>query len=565
MWREGVKSKFFILFITVALLAFAAAPAAAQSVQFACADGTTFGNAVEVLLNVRPGTYTVTALGIDGFDPRLAVVLDADESEIGCADDSDGAGEYSVTLPTTGTVEASSFNAQITFTDDNADLTAITRYRAIVGGFGDTTGAFVLLFEGGQYTSDEANDLGDMYNAHITNNMRVSGVPISFYAIGTDEAFDPYFTLVNLANAPYVDMQGVAWECDDAGSARCWGENTDLSGSSIGSGKSTVQADGFDAMMTTPDDLLGLSPGEEAYLNWRVSSFGGASTGAYIVAFHLGIGDSGIIPPSEVQAFPIGWTDNAQSIAGEAGTEALVECPPRGSAGALWGTDIYTDDSSICTAAAHAGIITLEAGGLVMVTILPGQDSYDSTERNGIASGSWGSWRRSFSVVGIEAQEATATPEAETIFIGRVNGVVIELDQSLTGNWNGIDAVELVGVDGDKIVRQWAFSATASSEFSEASAAAQAVGAPNAPDCSNSSAVWYSLTSGEQATLTLTFAQAVDPREVNIYQNWAPGAITAVYLIDAETGEQVRIPDSADPNPDGECPRVYNIALELVE
>ena len=41
----------------------------------------------------------------------------------------------------------------------------------------------------------------------------------------------------------------------------------------------------------------------------------------------------------------------------------------RGSAGPVYGTDIYSDDSSICTAAVHAGRVDFAEGGLVTIQI----------------------------------------------------------------------------------------------------------------------------------------------------------------------------------------------------
>ena len=46
------------------------------------------------------------------------------------------------------------------------------------------------------------------------------------------------------------------------------------------------------------------------------------------------------------------------------GTAVTVICPLLGTfLQPLWGTDVYADDSSICAAAAHAGLITLNTGG----------------------------------------------------------------------------------------------------------------------------------------------------------------------------------------------------------
>ena len=73
-------------------------------------------------------------------------------------------------------------------------------------------------------------------------------------------------------------------------------------------------------------------------------------------------------------------------------------CPPGcedRSGRSVWGTDIYTDDSSICRAAVHDGAIG-DRGGLVKFWIVEGQDSYEATTRNGVESKSWGSWGGSF-------------------------------------------------------------------------------------------------------------------------------------------------------------------------
>ena len=66
----------------------------------------------------------------------------------------------------------------------------------------------------------------------------------------------------------------------------------------------------------------------------------------------------------------------------------------------LYGTDVYTDDSSICTAAVHAGLISFQAGGSVTIEIRQGQSSYAGSARNGVTSKGYGSWNGSFVFVG---------------------------------------------------------------------------------------------------------------------------------------------------------------------
>jgi len=64
--------------------------------------------------------------------------------------------------------------------------------------------------------------------------------------------------------------------------------------------------------------------------------------------------------------------------------------------GAVWGTDVYTDDSSICRAAVHAGRISL-AGGPVTVTRGDGRPLYVGSTRNGVRSNDFGQYPVSIS------------------------------------------------------------------------------------------------------------------------------------------------------------------------
>src|SRR6187549_915457 len=65
---------------------------------------------------------------------------------------------------------------------------------------------------------------------------------------------------------------------------------------------------------------------------------------------------------------------------GQNGTRHTYRCPPGHPAGYVWGTDVYTDTSAICTAALHAGKLA-GAGGLVTIEIRPGQGSYTGSLR----------------------------------------------------------------------------------------------------------------------------------------------------------------------------------------
>lgn len=94
----------------------------------------------------------------------------------------------------------------------------------------------------------------------------------------------------------------------------------------------------------------------------------------------------------------ITWADNAVQYRGQNGTQYTFDCLAQGSPRQVWGTDIYTDDSPICAAAVHAGVITT-AGGVITIEIVAGQSSYQASERNGTSSSSYGSWLGSYRFV----------------------------------------------------------------------------------------------------------------------------------------------------------------------
>jgi hypothetical protein len=92
------------------------------------------------------------------------------------------------------------------------------------------------------------------------------------------------------------------------------------------------------------------------------------------------------------------WDDSARFLRGQSGTFVFV-CPAAGRKGQVWGTDVYTDNSSVCSAALHAGAFVYENGGIVTIQLLPGRPSYTGSARNGITSFDWGAYPGSFKVV----------------------------------------------------------------------------------------------------------------------------------------------------------------------
>jgi hypothetical protein len=81
---------------------------------------------------------------------------------------------------------------------------------------------------------------------------------------------------------------------------------------------------------------------------------------------------------------------------GRSTTEALeCTCAPQQMTGSVWGSDLYTFDSSVCGAARHAGMIPA-AGGAVTVFAAGRCPGFKGTTRNGVTSGEWGVYEHSF-------------------------------------------------------------------------------------------------------------------------------------------------------------------------
>ena len=92
----------------------------------------------------------------------------------------------------------------------------------------------------------------------------------------------------------------------------------------------------------------------------------------------------------------ISWATTAQHLRGKTGERRFI-CPGERQSFPVWGSDVYSDQSSICSAAVHAGVIT-PTGGPVTIRIEPGRRSYAARSRNGIATQAFGAGQWSFSV-----------------------------------------------------------------------------------------------------------------------------------------------------------------------
>jgi hypothetical protein len=105
------------------------------------------------------------------------------------------------------------------------------------------------------------------------------------------------------------------------------------------------------------------------------------------------------VPPEPAAAVPgthaTGPCPGTLSINRELPTPFSCVCgAPALSGGAVWGTDVYTDDSSLCRAALHAGVIPPQ-GGSITVIRSEGRALYVGSPRNGVTSSDYGAFAKS--------------------------------------------------------------------------------------------------------------------------------------------------------------------------
>lgn len=263
---------------------------APSGIAVTCDNGASFENGVEVSINLmRAGfTYTATAIGIDGFDPVLAVL--GENGQGLCSDNERGAASFNVNLPTTGAVASSTNSAQVNFSQTSGQNMA--NVSLVVGSVGNTSGEFVLILEGMAATA--ADGPGDGFSVRLTPGMVSSGVPLNAYMISVTDDLDPLMARVDPDYNVLYDDANIPILCDDAGDAgRCWGENSLLNNASV-SITGGRQLGGFsrDAMLSVPVSNIALDPDPDFnFINFVMTSYQQTTFGDYIVAFHIGISE----------------------------------------------------------------------------------------------------------------------------------------------------------------------------------------------------------------------------------------------------------------------------------
>ena len=276
-----------------------------DGVTVTCADETRIDNGVAfVLFDLQPDfTYTATVLGLEGFDPVLALIDENDDDPPQCNDDARAARDFEADLPSTGTVEGSSRTAQLRFTVDEA----MRDISLVVGGFNGQAGDFVLLVEGLAATDND--DPGDVFAVELSPEMIANNQTITTYMIGVSSSLDPAFYQADDDDLEPLELEDGPVACDDAGNdLRCYGEHDSLAGSSVSRtfGR-TARADRFDAMLELEAGLFEDPIDTLTFVLGRASRSGGE----YILAVHTATGEAdtpATVEAAQVRPTPIPTT-----------------------------------------------------------------------------------------------------------------------------------------------------------------------------------------------------------------------------------------------------------------
>jgi hypothetical protein len=137
-------------------------------------------------------------------------------------------------------------------------------------------------------------------------------------------------------------------------------------------------------------------------------------------------------PSSGGPGKPTSWEETATSLKSADGQTMILACSPAGEPHTVWGSDIYTSDSSICTAAVHSGLITFQQGGTVTIELRPGRSVYGSSERNGVTSNSFGSWQQSFVFKTPNTDAVVRAAEESTAVMWNTGAAVVPFEAGKT-------------------------------------------------------------------------------------------------------------------------------------
>lgn len=223
-------------------------------------------------------------------------------------------------------------------------------------------------------------------------------------------------------------------------SSRVWGtdlytDDSSIATAAVHAGLITPQNGGT----VTIEIRTGASTYQGTSRNGVNSQNYGSWSGSFVFVSGGTTNTTQIVPANTIQG---SWSTQADSYRGKTGQRYTFYFPGGGTLSSrLWGTDLYTDDSSIATAAVHAGLINAQNGGTVTIEIRPGASSYQGTSRNGVNSQSYGPYSGSFVFIG---GGTTVVPTSATTAVNTVTPA-----NAIQGSWS-TQADTYRGKDGQR-------------------------------------------------------------------------------------------------------------------
>jgi len=133
--------------------------------------------------------------------------------------------------------------------------------------------------------------------------------------------------------------------------------------------------------------------GKQGYKGSSRNGVTSSDWGSYESSYKVEKGDGKVSGAAGTAVAPV----NMSAFANKIGEQIVFEATGS-TQGTVWGTDLYTLDSTLAAAAVHAGALAAGTTGKIKVTLLPGKPSYKGSSRNGVTSSDWGSYEGSYIV-----------------------------------------------------------------------------------------------------------------------------------------------------------------------
>ena len=149
--------------------------------------------------------------------------------------------------------------------------------------------------------------------------------------------------------------------------------------------------------------------------------------------------------------------------------------------------------------------------------------------------------------IGSFERDAAANAAIAQASAERIEAVLLESESDVPGASSGPPSSESPGT-----IRQWAVSATASSEYTATEyTAAEATGSPDTPEYGDYATAWAPASSDAGVEwLELTYASAVVPTSVAVHESSGSGFVTMIEALPEGSETWITLWQGTDPSPD---------------